>query len=208
MSCFRDRRSRTVSISSCVVPRPRLKRIAPWPTSGAICMACNTGDSSTRPAWHAEPAEAATPSSRARISVADLSDERDVEGVRQAQLGMPVENHAVAESGPQSLPEAVAEPAYALHGLKVAGKFACRAQADRQQRALGSRSSATLMATAVDQRLQRRAAPDIERTHALWRVELVAGDRQKIDAERVHVRRDLADGLRGVGVQQDAALGV
>lgn len=40
-------RSATLSISSLVVPRPRLKRIAPMLTSGATRMALRTGDSST-----------------------------------------------------------------------------------------------------------------------------------------------------------------
>ena len=35
----------TSPISSCVVLRPRLKRMAPMPTSGAIPMACSTGES-------------------------------------------------------------------------------------------------------------------------------------------------------------------
>jgi len=38
------------------------------------------------------------------------------------------------------------------------------------------------------------------------RVELVARDREEIDAELVDLRRDLADRLGGVGVEQDAAL--
>lgn len=37
------------SMSSLVVSRPRLKRIAPMPTSGVTPMASSTGDRSTRP---------------------------------------------------------------------------------------------------------------------------------------------------------------
>src|SRR5262249_13717700 len=57
----------TVSISSRVVVRPRLKRIAPIPTSGGTFIAFKTGDSSTDPEWQAEPVEAATPCNPPRI---------------------------------------------------------------------------------------------------------------------------------------------
>jgi len=53
-------RSTTAPSSSTLVSRPRLKRIAPMPTSGATPIAASTGESSTRPAWQAEPVDAAT----------------------------------------------------------------------------------------------------------------------------------------------------
>ena len=43
------RRSTTVSISSVVVPRPRLKRMAPTPTAGGTPIASSTADNLTRP---------------------------------------------------------------------------------------------------------------------------------------------------------------
>src|SRR5690349_9896068 len=56
------------SISSRVVVRPRLKRIAPIPFWGGTFIAFNTGDNFTEPEWQAEPVEAATFSMRLRIS--------------------------------------------------------------------------------------------------------------------------------------------
>ncbi len=56
------------SISSRVVVRPRLKRIAPIPIWGGTFIAFNTGDNSTEPEWQAEPVDAAMFSTRARIS--------------------------------------------------------------------------------------------------------------------------------------------
>lgn len=56
----------TSPISSAVVARPRLNRMAPTPISGDTFIAFSTGES--RPAWQAEPVEAATPFSPARIS--------------------------------------------------------------------------------------------------------------------------------------------
>jgi hypothetical protein len=60
------------SISSRVVVRPRLKRIAPIPICGRIFIAFNTGDNSSEPEWQAEPVDAATFSIRPRISDPDL----------------------------------------------------------------------------------------------------------------------------------------
>src|SRR6266851_10526346 len=61
------RRETTCSISSRVVVRPRLKRMAPMPISGGTFIAFKTGESSTDPEWQAEPVEAATPSKPLRI---------------------------------------------------------------------------------------------------------------------------------------------
>ena len=64
---IRYKRETTCSISSRVVVRPRLKRMAPIPISGGTFIAFNTGESSTDPEWQAEPVEAATPSTPPRI---------------------------------------------------------------------------------------------------------------------------------------------
>ena len=45
----------------------------------------------------------------------------------------------------------------------------------------------------------------VERADALRSVDLVRRDRQQVDAHRVDVERDAAEGLRRVGVEQDAA---
>jgi hypothetical protein len=54
------RRATTLSISSDVVALPKLKRIAPIPILSGTPIAARTGESSTRPEWHAEPVDAAT----------------------------------------------------------------------------------------------------------------------------------------------------
>ena len=61
-------------------------------------------------------------------------------------------------------------------------------------------------AAALDQRLagERRAAD--ERAGAERRVELVAGEREVVDAERVHVDRAVRGELRGVDEQLRAVL--
>src|SRR5262245_35810708 len=54
--------------------------------------------------------------------------------------------------------------------------------------------------------LKRYAAAHEQGANSLWRIDLMAGDRKEIDAELVHVGRNLADGLRRIGVKQDAML--
>jgi hypothetical protein len=57
---------------------------------------------------------------------------------------------------------------------------------------------------AVDERIEPGRRPDVERTDALRRIELVARERQQVEAADVHL--DLADRLRGIGVQGHAVL--
>jgi len=46
---------------------------------------------------------------------------------------------------------------------------------------------------AMDQRFELDATADIERANTLGRIELVAGDRQQVDAERIDFGRNFAD---------------
>ena len=137
---------------------------------------------------------------------ADAADERDIERVREPVLRVPVENHTIAEPLLQLLPEPVAQSADPLHRRQVARELAGRAEADREQRAFGAGAPPAFVARAVDQRLEPHAAAHVQRTDALGGIELVAGDRQQIDAELVDVGGDLADRLGRVGVEQDAVL--
>ena len=81
------------------------------------------------------------------------------------------------------------------------------AEPDAERRRQGARAQAALLPAAVDQRQQPhpRPAPDIERADALRPVDLVAGDRQQVDLHRLDIERDLAEGLRRIGVEQHAA---
>jgi hypothetical protein len=91
-------------------------------------------------------------------------------------------------------------------GLAAAGGILSALAADREEGALGAGAQAMLVPGTVNQRLERGAPARIERTDALRRVELMAGDRQQVDAERVDSGRDLADRLRRVRVEADAVL--
>src|SRR5436309_1226097 len=64
-------------------------------------------------------------------------------------------------------------------------------------------------APAVDHRRDphaRHLAPHVERADALGAVDEMRGARQQVDAHRLDVDGDLADGLRGVGVEDDPLL--
>ena len=65
------------------------------------------------------------------------------------------------------------------------------------------------MPAAVDQGGEpdlRVAPPDVQRPDAFRRVNLMAAEAEQVDRDPRHVDRDLADGLRGVGVEDDPAL--
>src|SRR5215204_2863035 len=121
-------------------------------------------------------------------------------------LGMTVERNAVAEAVLKRAPEAVANLAHALHGGEIAGELAGSSQSDRKQCAFRSRAAPGLVTRSVYQRLKRHAPAHEQGTHAFWPIELVARDRQKIDAQPLYVSRHLAERLCGVGMKEDTML--
>ena len=80
------------------------------------------------------------------------------------------------------------------------------AEADDAGHVLGAGAQAALVAAAVQDGLQARAALHVERADALGAVELVAGEAEHVDAELGDVDRQRPDGLHGVGVEQGALL--
>jgi hypothetical protein len=63
-----------------------------------------------------------------------------------------------------------------------------------------------LLAAAVDQGFESDASPDVEGGDTFRGVHLVPDQGQQIDPERGDVDRNLADGLGGVGVEQNPVL--
>lgn len=88
------------------------------------------------------------------------------------------------------------------------GHLAGGAQADAEEGRQGAAAHAALLAAAVHQRLDAdaRAAAHIEGANALGPVDLVAADGHEVDVGGVDVDGDLADGLRGVRVEEDTSL--
>src|SRR5262249_12497513 len=78
--------------------------------------------------------------------------------------------------------------------------------ADGQQRALGACTAASFMVRSMDERLKRGTAADVEGADALGRIEFVAGDGEQVYAKPFHVRGNLSDRLRRIGVQYNAML--
>ena len=80
------------------------------------------------------------------------------------------------------------------------------AQADDAGDVFGPGPQARFVPRAVQHRLQCDAVADVQRADAFGGVHLVPGDRQQIDLQLIDLRADLADRLRGVGVQRNLVL--
>ncbi len=119
---------------------------------------------------------------------------------------MAIESDAIAKSLLQFHPEVIAQRTHQIHRRKIARKFGCLAKADRKQGALGARATTTFVTRTMNERLKRYAATNEKRTHPLWRIEFMAGNRKEIDSELVYIGRNFADGLRCIGVKHDAML--
>src|SRR5438093_1432251 len=99
------------------------------------------------------------------------------------------------------MPKAIAQSLHALHRCEIPRQGAGHAEANGEQRAFGSGASASLMPGAMDQRLNLGAAADIERADAFWGIDLVAGNRKQINAERADPGWDLSNRLRRIGME-------
>src|SRR5579863_61483 len=134
----------------------------------------------------------------------------DVQVAGQAMLHGAVDVDLV-EFAHDAVAETIAETAQLL-GL--AGHFFGRdgasfAQADNAGDIQRSGAHAALMAAAIDNGGNLNAgifSADVQRADALGPVHFVAGDRHEVDIHLVHIDWNLADGLGGVGVEDDAAL--
>jgi len=131
--------------------------------------------------------------------------EGDVQRVGQALLGVAVEHQAGHGVGEAPL-QVVAQGGEVPRGLRQ--RFARQprrlAKADYLRHVLGAGPQAVLLVGAEQNRFDGSAVSHVERTDALGSIELVAGERQQVDAERIDVERDLAGRLGRVGMHQAA----
>ena len=134
-----------------------------------------------------------------------MSRKAHVQGVRQAAAGVAVQHDRRTEDVVEPLPEVGRHLGEPIGTRMLPRKPARGAEAHREQRALRAGPSPPFVRGAVDERLQVQPAPHIQRADALWRIALVTGDAQQVDAEVVDAGGELADRLRGVGVERDAA---
>ena len=132
--------------------------------------------------------------------------ERDVERVREAQLAAAV--HDGLRDGEEALLQAVAQRGDAIERAVAqlgGGELARLAEAGDVGDVLRAGAAAPLLVAAEQERPHGRAAADVERADALRGVDLVAGEGQHVERRLGGVdARDLADGLRGVGVEDGA----
>ena len=63
-----------------------------------------------------------------------------------------------------------------------------------------------LLLAAVHERDDPRPLPDVQQPHPLGPVELVGRGAQEIDVELIRRKREMAEGLDGVGMETDAPL--
>ena len=77
----------------------------------------------------------------------------------------------------------IAQSGHPIHGRKIARKLAGLAKPDGKQRTLGSSATAALVSSTVDKRFEPDATPHEQGADTLWGINLMAGNRQQIDAE-------------------------
>ena len=150
------------------------------------------------------------PNARCRIQqvAAEHAGKQDVERVGQPLRRMPGDDearHPLLQLGFQQ----IAQHRHALCVPELLPRdSACHAEPDDIGHVLCAGPQPVLLPRAVDERPEPRAVPpDVERADPFRRVELMTGNRQQIDAERVHIDRHLADRLRRIGMD-DRAIGL
>ena len=157
-----------------------------------------------RPEWQAEPVAAAIDGRAREQLLAVEPGEADVQRVRQSLLGMAVEREA-GHGGPQRRVQAVAQRSD-LQVRAAAQPSPASAQAAPRPAMYGTFSVPARRPLSWPAPWTSGSSRVPGRTYrapiALRGVQLVPGDGQQVDAERVHVERDLADRLRGVGVDE------
>src|SRR2546427_87320 len=80
------------------------------------------------------------------------------------------------------------------------------AKSDDPRDVLGAGSPALLLPAAGLHRRHPCALADVQRTDALWPVELVRVQRDEVDGDLAHVELERADALHRVAVERDAAV--
>jgi hypothetical protein len=119
---------------------------------------------------------------------------------------MTVESHAVAKPMLELLPKVITQNSESVHLPEIACKLTRLTEPDRKQCTLSTRAPAMLVSGTVNQRFQRYVSAHEQSADTFGCIEFVAGNRQKIDTELIHIGRNLASRLRGIGVKENAVL--
>ena len=195
--------------SSSAVNRPSPKRSVARASSGRSPMARSTWDGSGALELQAEPAETATSFISIISPSARVPGERQVRVVRETEFWVPVDDH-IPERRFHQRHKPIPQVPDARRLVREIFAGDARSSAESHNRGDVQRPGpeAALMSSAVDLRLHahaRRGFPDVQRSRTLRTVHLVRAERHQIDAERVHVDRNIPDCLCRIRVQQHAS---
>src|ERR1700756_620016 len=80
------------------------------------------------------------------------------------------------------------------------------AQANDASHVFRARPESSLVMAAKEELLQTRAFPDVQRADTLRRIKFVAGEREQIQTQRVHVNRQFARRLHSVRMEVNVGI--
>ena len=126
--------------------------------------------------------------------------ERDAARVRDSRNVGAVDNHVDCS---ERTFECVAQR---TDVREIARDLRGHSERHRQRHVLRTGAAAALLRAAECVAREREAASDVERADAFRRVQLVRGERERVDAERVHIDVDLARALHGIAVHVNRSL--
>src|ERR1051326_5104177 len=89
-----------------------------------------------------------------------------------------------------------------LSRKKLPAKLARCPQCAEGLNILGACAQPSLLSSTRNDRFKLHSSTNKERAYAFGGIELVSCDRQQIHAECVHIHRDFAHRLRGIGMHQ------
>ena len=196
----------TRSTSASVLLAPRLKRIELSVRACGRPIALSTCDGSSVPDEQADPDDTAMPS-RSRPISSDSDSMRSklmfvVFGTRGAAAPFRCRARHRREDAPSRADRAAPRRRAPSSRIFCRAQLGGRAEPDDAGHVLGAGAAIALLPAAGHERQQPHALAQPQRADAFRSVELVRRDRQQIDAQRLHVDRNLAGGLHRVGVKQ------
>jgi hypothetical protein len=195
------------SISVSVVQRPRERRIAASAESSVTFIARSTGDGSWRPAWQADPVDAATVGQSASSWWPRVPAMLRLRVFGSRCWGCPLSRTRPAAVRPACGATGPAvSPAGPGHRERVPARRVRRPRRGRPRgRRFGAGTQAASLTAAGEQRAELNARADVEGSDAFGGVHLVPDHGEQVDAAGCHVDRGLADGLRPAARRSGAA---
>ena len=178
------------------------------PDAPARPSCSRTGEGSSGRPVHGDPAPIANPRSSSAIAKVAGSRSSNVKQTRWGTrwVGWP-QTVAPGTSASRSRSSAVADHMRAASSAIVARAASQRRRHPRDPgRVLHPRAPLALAVVAARVGRDPHPAPDVEGPHARRPAELVPRQREQVDVERLHVDRQPAHGLAGVGVEADPGL--